>query len=518
MNTDAYILRTENVHKNYVGVHALCDINFAVKRGDIHCLVGENGSGKSTLVKLISGAEQPSGGRIVLNGNPYSRLSTSESMAEGVQTIYQDFSLFEHMSVADNIAINKLLQQRNKTASRREINRIAVEAMDRVGIALPLEVPVRELSVANKQLVSICRSLALDAKLLFMDEPTTALTLSEIERLLEIILGLKEKGYTVVFISHKLDEVMKVSDSITVLRDGRLVGDFTPDEVNDESLAYHMTGRRIGQSQYRREAGDDQPLLELDKLTKARQYEEISLSIRKGDIVGLIGLIGSGRTELALSLFGLNKQDTGSIRFEGRKVNLRKTRDAKKIGIGLVPEDRAEQGVFLDVPLRMNVVSAIIKRLKGPLGVLDTRQIQGLVEDSVKTCNVKASNIDVHARTLSGGNQQKLVVAKWLATAPKLLILDSPTVGVDIGSKAEIYGIIQEYARKDCGVIMISDEVNEILANCNKVIVMFQGRVLELLEEADLDRQGIDRVIQMLVETGDSSLLAELRGKEVQDG
>lgn len=353
------IVVAEHICKSYVGVQALDDVSITIKEGEIKCLAGENGCGKSTFVKIIAGVEQPTSGTIQINGKDMTKHNTKEAINEGIQVIFQDLSLFDAMTVAENIAMNKLVKEGKSLTNRKEIEKIAKDALKLIGVDIPLEEQIQELSIANRQLIAICRALALDAKLLFMDEPTTALTKNEVDSLLNIVLGLKKRGIAVVFISHKLDEVMRIADSITVIRDGHKVGDFNASDIDEKKLAYYMTGRDVVYKKYERNCTDDSKLLEVKNLSKKGNYENISLDVRKGDILGITGLLGAGRTELALSIFGLNKPDGGEIYVEGKKAAINSPEDAIDLGIGLVPEERGVQGLFLQKSVNENVAAAI---------------------------------------------------------------------------------------------------------------------------------------------------------------
>ena len=498
------IVVAEHICKSYVGVQALDDVSITIKEGEIKCLAGENGCGKSTFVKIIAGVEEPTSGTITINGKEMTKHTTKNAIDEGIQVIFQDLSLFNAMSVAENIAMNKLIKEGKPLTNNKEIEKIARGALDLIGVDIPLDAQIQELSIANRQLIAICRALALDAKLLFMDEPTTALTKNEVDSLLNIVLGLKARNIAVVFISHKLDEVMRIADSITVIRDGKKIGDFEASEMDSRKLAYYMTGRQVDYQQYERTYGDDENLLEVRNLTKKGNFENISFAVRRGDILGLTGLLGAGRTELALSIFGMNKPDSGEIYMEGKKVTINNPDDAIDLGIGLVPEERAVQGLFLSKSVNENVAAAILKRLKGFLGNISSAKSRVLAKEAIGQFRIKVYNEDTVISTLSGGNQQKALIARWAASKPKLFMLDTPTVGIDIGSKAEIYEYIQKFSSEGMGIILISDEVEEIVANCNRVIVMFDGQKVKEYSEEEMKAPDIREQINTLVESGKS--------------
>lgn len=502
------ILRAEHISKAFVGVQALDDVSVEIRSGEIHCLAGENGSGKSTFVKTVSGVYTSDSGKIWLNGHEYTRLTPNQAMNEGVQVIYQDLSLFNHMTIAENIAISKIRQSGRKTVNWNEVYSIARTQIERIGVKLDLNATVMETSMANRQLTAICRALAQDAKLLFMDEPTTALTRQEVDNLLKVVSELKQAGLAIVFISHKLDEVFRVADKITIFRDGRKVGDFDSEALDERKLAYHMTGRDVEYPRYRRVTQDNSALLEVKHLNKKGSYEDISFNVRRGDILGVTGLLGSGRTELALSLFGLNPPESGEIRFDGRVVEIKSPHKAKKIGIALLPEDRATQSLFGDRSVRENLSSAIVDELSDGILLNRGRELR-FAQDSVKQLRVRTPSVETPAGSLSGGNQQKSVIAKWIGTKPKLFIMDTPTVGVDIGSKAEIYELIQRFASEGMSVILITDEIEELLANSNRVMIMADHRCVAQLDETDLAQPDIAARIATMI--GDAGAHAERR-------
>ncbi|MBU5255561.1 sugar ABC transporter ATP-binding protein [Tissierella praeacuta] len=493
------LLSAKNISKSFDGVHALKNVSVEIEKGKIKCLAGENGCGKSTLVKILSGVYTPDKGEINIEGRSYSRLTPITAIEEGIQVIYQDLSLFLHMSIAENIAMNKMLYSKNTFMDWNDIYSIAQEQLDKIGASLDLDTPIRNLSIANRQLVAICRALSLDAKVLFMDEPTTALTKKEVDRLLSIVLGLKEKGISVVFISHKLNEIFQISDSITVIRDGEKVGDFTADELNPKSLSYYMTGKEIGYSRYIRKESDDNKILEVKNLSKKGMFENINFSLRKGDILGITGLLGSGRTEIALSLFGLNPPDSGDILIDNKPLKIDSPTTAIKHGIALLPEDRLTQGLFLESSAKFNITATILDEIKNDFGIIDRTKQKIISTEVVNNMNVNNKDIDLHVKKLSGGNQQKIAIGKWMVTAPNIFILDTPTVGVDIGSKSEIYNKIQEHANNGMGIILISDEIEEVLGNCNKVIIMHEGKIIKYLDETDLDNENIQEEIFQII-------------------
>ncbi len=499
--SDNQLLKLEKINKYFTGVHALKDIDFQLNKGEVHCLAGENGSGKSTLVKITAGVYEASSGKIIINNHEYTKLSPQQAMDEGIQVIYQDLSLFEHLTIAENIAINKIKQEKG-FVSRKKITNIAQEQLEKIGVNLDLEATIRESSMGNRQITAICRALAMDAKILFMDEPTTALTKQEVDKLLEIVLDLKNQGLSIVFISHKLDEVLKVSDRITIFRDGNFIGSFDANRMSQKKISYYMTGRDVLYPKYHNTFEDKSSLLVVENL-QGNKFSDISLEMKKGDILGLIGLLGSGRTEFALSLFGLNPATKGRIFINGKEETISNAKDAKYLNIALLPEDRGTQGLFLEKTVCENISSAIVDDLfdnKNHLFAWEKER--EVAKDYVKKLNVKTPTISTNIENLSGGNQQKAVIAKWILTHPQIFIMDSPTVGIDIGSKAEIYQTVQDLAKKGVGIILISDEVEEIMTNANKVAIFSGGKVVKVLDDKDLEQEGIEERLNTLVSTG----------------
>lgn len=480
------LLSVTDLSISFGGIKALRGVDFEIGAGEIRCLAGENGSGKSTFVKIISGVYSPDGGEILVDGEPVSSLTPREAKSAGIQVIYQDLSLFGHLSVAENIAINRMMHDGSKLVHRTTIRKIAQQQLDRVGVDLPLDAPVSSISIANRQIVAICRALSMEARLLFMDEPTTALTGKEVTRLLSIVLELKKTGLSIIFISHKLDEVFKVADSITIFRDGTKVGDFSVSELDELSLSRHMTGRDVTYKRYHRTVTDNEPLLEVESLSRAGNYKDIDLTIRPGDIVGLTGLLGSGRTEIALSLFGLNKPDSGTVKMKGRTVTIGAPWDAMREGIALLPEDRLTQGLFGPRSVEVNASVTMLGRILGRFTVLNRTKERELATRVVHEMGVNNKDTTIPVGLLSGGNQQKVVIGKWIFRGPTVFILDSPTIGIDIGSKSEIYDQIHRLAETGMGVILISDEPEEIVANCNRIVVMHEGEILQKFNEEDL--------------------------------
>lgn len=477
--SDAPFVALSQISKSFAGVRALIDVGFTIGAGEAVCLAGENGSGKSTLIKILAGAQPPDGGTITLDGRAYDRLDPRAAVAAGIQVIFQDFSLFPNLSVAENIAFSNELAAHRRLVRRAEMRRTAAAALDRIGVTLDLDARVEKLPVAAKQLVAICRALVSEARLIVMDEPTTALTDREVRALLAIVRKLKRDGVAVLFVSHKLAEVFEVCEKIVVIRNGRLVIEAPTTEFDLASLAFHMTGRRFEPAPPVPMAPGAPILLQAEGLARKGTLEDISLSLRAGEVLGITGLLGSGRTALAKSLFGLYRLDGGRIRVRGEEVAIGSPRDAIAAGIGYVPEDRLTEGLFLSQSIGRNVAVGRLDAHSDAAGFLDRAALSAEVENWLKRLKVSLPSIDSPVQALSGGNQQRVVLARWLATGPEVLILNGPTVGVDIGSKADIHAIIAGLAAEGMGIVVISDDLPEVIAMCHRILVMKAGRIVE---------------------------------------
>jgi simple sugar transport system ATP-binding protein len=471
-------LSMRNVSKRYTGVQALDGVDFDVRTGEVHCLAGENGSGKSTLIKIISGVVQPEPGtEITIGGQLISHQSSIESMRLGVEVIYQDLSLFPNMTVAENIALNEIIETKSRLVVRRQEREIARAAMERVGVDVPVDELVGDLSMGDQQLVAICRALTSDVRLLIMDEPTTALTRREVQGLFRVVEELKQQHIASLFVSHKLGEIFEIAERVSVLRDGRKVGTYPAGELDDAKLSFLMTGQKVEYSPYEFQSTEAAPLLEVRNLTKRDNYADVSFSLYPGEILGITGLLGSGRTELALTLFGMNRPDSGTVLLDGKRLRLRSPGGSVRAGIGYVPENRLVQGLVMSQSVGRNVVLTTIRRLLGKLGLIDRELYGQSVTEWISSLNIKVPTPEAPVQTLSGGNQQRVVLARWMATDPKVLILDGPTVGIDVAAKRAIHSVIQDLARSGVGVIVISDEVPEVHGNCNRVLLMHRGRI-----------------------------------------
>lgn len=487
-------LKMSNVSKHYTGVTALDQVDFEIYQGEIHCLVGENGSGKSTLIKIISGNVQPDDeAQIEVEGQVLHGIHAIDSIHKGIDVIYQDLSLFHNLTVMENIALGRYIAEGKRLVDWGELKDIATKAMARIDVSLPLEALVSDIPIADQQLVAICRALTRDVKLVIMDEPTASLTKKEVDSLFSVVLDMKKKGISTMFVSHKLNEVLEIADRVSVIRDGKMVGIFDPKELNDEKLTQLMTGKKLEYTPYLRGEIAQEPILEVCNLSARGLFQDISFKLFPGEILGITGLLGSGRTELALSLFGVNLPDSGEIFFKGRPTHIRSIQQAIGLGIAFVPEDRLVQGLIMNQSVSKNLVVTTLDDLVNRFKLLDRKMVNERIDKSVKDLAIKIPSLDSPVQTLSGGNQQRVVLSKWIATNPKVLILDGPTIGIDVAAKHAIHQIIRDLAAHGIAILLISDEIPEVYNNANRVLIMHKGR---LVKEFEMDRTNMDEIQQ----------------------
>jgi simple sugar transport system ATP-binding protein len=472
------LLQVSNISKTFGGVHALKGVSLEIKQGEIHCLAGENGCGKSTLIKVISGVHVPEQGEIKINNRTYKQLTPIDAIHEGIQVIYQDFSVFPNLTVAENIGLNIELARKKKLINWKKMYQTSKEALDKIEVSMDLNARVETLSVADKQLIAISRALLHNAKLIIMDEPTTALTQKEVKSLFKVITGLQKEGISILFVSHKLDEVFEISEKITILRNGHNVISGEVKQFDTAKFVYYMTGRQLEESRFEAVRNNEIPLLRTENLSLKGAFEPLSFELFSGEIVGLVGLLGSGRTELASSLFGLSPATSGSIHINGKPVTIKSVQDAIDNKMAYVPEDRLTEGLFLEQSIGRNIIVGIIDKLLNSMKLIDKENTERIISRWIHDLSIVAPSPSVPVKTLSGGNQQRVVLAKWLSTEPMILILNGPTVGVDIGSKTDIHHIVRTLAEQGVGVIMISDDLPEVLQNCNRVLIMKKGRLV----------------------------------------
>lgn len=490
-----YLLQMTGIDKRFGGVHALDNVNFAVRPGKVMCLAGENGCGKSTLVKIISGVYTRDAGEITFEGQPIHHITPAEATRLGIQVIYQDLSIFPNLTVMENLAINSEITAGRKIVNRKRWEQTAREALSKIGYDIDLYAKMGDLSVADKQLVAICRALLFNAKLIIMDEPTTALTKKEVDALFKTVRQLRDSGIAIMFISHKTEEIFEISDDVCIMRNGKNVYSGETKDLTKRDFTYYMTGRELVDDYFVPTNISEKPVLQVEHLTWKGKYEDVSFDLRKGEILGITGLLGSGRTELALSLFGLGKVDGGTIALNGKPVKIASPIQAQKLRIGYVPEDRLTEGLCLRQPIADNIMLSSLKQLTRALGTIRHDELFDKSNEWVDKFSIATDDAHKHASTLSGGNQQKIVLSKWLNNDLDVLILNGPTVGVDIGAKQDIHALVHELANQGLAVIIISDDLAEVVVNCNRVIVMKDGR---LVGEMTGDRITEDNILDII--------------------
>lgn len=486
------VIEARSIAKTFGGVRALNDASISFLAGEVHCLAGENGCGKSTLIKVISGAHRPTSGQIVIQGTAYDAVAPQQALSMGIEVIYQDFSLLPNLSVAENIVLPQLTTAGRRLARPAAIRSIAADAIERAGVRLDGGALVSDLTVADRQLCAIVRAMAHDSVFLAMDEPTTALTWREVDTLFEAVDTLRMQGVAVAFISHKLQEVFTIADRVSIMRNGSIVASGEPGNYTHESLTERMTGRTT--TAFPRSAPtwlDKPPALEVTGLSHPPLFADISLRVGQGEIVGLSGLLGSGRTEVAEALSGLRVAPEGTIAVRGTPLSVTSVGSAIRGGIGYVPEDRLTQGLFLDQPILDNIAAASVGRFTDRAGFTRLAVLRRACTEIAKSLRIKLRSTSDPVRSLSGGNAQRVLIGKWLINEPKVLILNGPTVGVDVGSKFDILALLHAQSLKGLGVLVISDDVPELVATCHRVMIMRNGRITETIAGASLSEDAI---------------------------
>lgn len=485
------ILALDGIAKSFPGVKALDNVDFEIAEGEVHALLGENGAGKSTLIKILSGVHQADGGTMALDGKPVRFDSPQAAQASGVATIYQELLLFPELSVAENIFMGHAPKGWLGALNWSEARRRAKELLASLDIHdLDVDEIVGALSVGNRQRVEIAKALSQNARVLIMDEPTAALTEHDVERLFKIVRLLRERGVGIVYISHRLEEVFLLADRVTVLRDGKFVATKPVADTSHEDLIEMMVGRKIEQLFPKIEVPIGEPVLAVKDLVRRPMTNGVSLSVRAGEIVGLAGLVGAGRSELAQTIFGVTPAESGQIEIVGQAVSILDPGQATKLGIAYVPEDRGHQGLVRPMTLTPNISLSILERLANR-HVIDNAAERALAQTSVERFSIRASSVDQVVGKLSGGNQQKIVIAKWLAAEPRLLIMDEPTRGIDVGAKAEIHRLMGELAGQGLAILMISSELPEIMGMSDRILVMRGGRIVAEMARGEASQAAI---------------------------
>jgi rhamnose transport system ATP-binding protein len=496
-----YILELKNITKRFSGVEVLHQVSLSLRSGEVHALLGENGAGKSTLVKVMTGVYQPDGGEIVLNGTQMHFNDARESRQAGIAAIYQELSLFPDLSVAENIFAGR---QPTAAGGRIDWRRLYAEAeklLASLGVQLDLKQKARNLSIAHQQMVEIARAISINARILIMDEPTSSLTLSEVDDLFRLVRRLRDEGTAIIFISHRLEELFELADRVTVLRDGAYVDTRAMKDVTRDDLIRMMVGRSITNMFPKQDVKAGKVILKVDHLTRSGAFRDISFELREGEILGMAGLVGAGRTNVARAIFGVEPPTSGVIQLDGREILIKSPQQAIALGLAYVPEDRQLHGLIPPMNITANISMPVLHKY-ARRGWLRDKVERTAAFQAARQIEVRANNIWQKAGELSGGNQQKVVLAKWLSTKPRILILDEPTRGIDVGTKAAVHALMSKLASEGIAILMISSELPEVLGMSDRVIVMHEGYMTGHFTRAEATQEKIISAATQAVATG----------------
>jgi inositol transport system ATP-binding protein len=480
-----YLLSAEGIRKEFPGVVALDDVEFKLKRGTVHALMGENGAGKSTLMKILAGIYTPDKGDVKLKGVEIRLKSPLDALENGIAMIHQELNLMPFMTVAENIWIRREPKNRFGFVDHGEMNRITARLFDRLKIKIDPEIEVRHLSVANRQMVEIAKAVSYESDVLIMDEPTSALTEREVAHLFEIIRDLREQGIGIVYITHKMNELFEIADEFSVFRDGKFIGTHASSDVTRDDIIRMMVGREITQMFPKEEVPIGDVVLSVKNLALDGVFRDVSFDVRAGEILGIAGLVGSGRSNVAETLFGVTPASSGTISIDGKALSVNSPNTAIKNRMAFLTEDRKDTGCLLILDILENMQIAVLQDRFVKGGFVTEKQISAACEEMSRKLRVKTPNLQERIENLSGGNQQKVLIGRWLLTNPRILILDEPTRGIDVGAKAEIHRLVTELARNGVAVIMISSEMPEVLGMSDRIMVMHEGRVTGFLDRAE---------------------------------
>lgn len=484
------ILSMINISKSFSGVQALRGVQLELHPGEVHALLGENGAGKSTLVKVMTGVHQPDTGEIYLNGQRLQLTDPREATTRGISAIYQELSIFPDLDIAENIFVGRRPTRAGGLVDWGRMYREAEALLGSLGVQLNLKTKARYLSIAQQQMVEIARALSVKARILIMDEPTSALTLNEVADLFQIVRRLRDQGTAILFISHRLEELFEIADRVTVLRDAAYVDTRAMAGVTQEELIRLMVGRTVSDLFPKKQVAQGEVILRVKNLTRAGAFKDVSFDLHQGEILGMAGLVGAGRTEVSQALFGVAPADAGTLEIEGRAVHMTSPKQALAHGLALVPEDRQHHGLVTPMDIADNVMLPRLARFSRH-GWLAAKQARQAAHEAATQLEVKATTVWQKVRELSGGNQQKVVLAKWLSTGPRILILDEPTRGIDIGTKAEVHRLMCDLAAEGLAILMISSELPEVLGMSDRILVMHEGRITGLFDHAEATQEKI---------------------------
>ena len=488
-------LKTEKIGKSFSGVNVLRNVDFKLLPGEVHALVGENGAGKSTFVKILSGVYTPSFGNIFLDENKVEITSPIVAQKNGVSLIHQEPQSFSHLSVAENIFMGHMDGNNFSRVKWQDINNKSKEILQSIGLKIDPKIIMDGLSIADQQMIEIAGALSKNSRVLIMDEPTSPLTPNEVGKLFEIVNKLKSDGMAIIFISHRLEEIREISDRVTIFRDGDLIISKKTSEITNEEIIKYMIGRNIENTEVKNNdyISKEEYVLNIKNLSLEKKFNNISFNLKRGEILGFAGLVGAGRTDVAKSIFGAEKFDQGEIIYNGEKIVNKSPNEAIKKGFAYVPEDRKQMGIFGPVAVEDNITSAVPKDISTKLGLINTKIVSSKTNDFIDKFNIILTSGRQLIEELSGGNQQKCIISKWLLSKPKVLILDEPTRGVDVGVKSEMYEIINQLAKEGTAIILISSELPEILSLSHRIIVMSEGKITKILDNKDATQENIMR-------------------------
>ena len=491
MSIEKSLLSMQNISKAFPGVQALDKVTFEVRRGEIHALVGENGAGKSTLVRILGGATLPDGGDIYWRGQRVSIHGPADAQSLGISMIHQELAVIPHLDIGKNIFLGREPVGRVPgIIDWSKLYRQAVEQLDRLGLEIDPHTLVKDLTIAQQQMVEVVKALSLNSALIVMDEPTSSLTESEVDTLFQCMADLRGQGVSIVFVSHRLDEIFRIADRLTILRDGQLVGTRPIQSLNEDEVITMMVGRELISRGRQADQIREETVLRVENLFSGDRVQGVTLNLRRGEILGLAGLVGAGRTALAEAIFGARPITGGSIWLEGKSFDIKSPAQAIELGLGFVPEDRKAQGLFLNMSVKQNVAMAALETLS-KFGFLRRRAIQDIARKLVESLQIRTKGLGQRVRNLSGGNQQKVVIARWLALEPKLLILDEPTRGIDVGAKAEIHHLLRQMASRGVAILMVSSDLPEVLSTSDRVLVMREGKIVAELDPRQVTQDDV---------------------------
>lgn len=492
MLSSTNILEMKNISKSFGATHALRNIEFELKKGEVHALLGENGAGKSTLIKVLGGIHNPDTGEILINGNLVNIDSVKKARELGIGIIHQEIMLVPHLSIMDNLFLGREIINTIGVKNSKEMENQAKKMLETIGLNINVHKRVEELNIAQQQMIEIAKAISFDAKILVMDEPTSSLSEEEVQKLFDLIKLLKSKEVSIIYISHRLDELFAVSDRITVIRDGSYIDTVLTQNINSAQLVSMMVGRNLENFYVRDNTVKEDIVLSVNKLTSFGVFSDVTFEVKAGEILGFSGLVGAGRSEIMDAIFGASSFDSGEIHLLQNNVKFRKPIDAIKAGIAMVPEDRKKQGLNLIGTVGFNITLASLDNYLNQF-LIDEKKRQSIISKYIEKLRIKTQNEQSKVGSLSGGNQQKVVIAKWLATNPNLLILDEPTRGVDVGARQEIYRVINDLAKEGLAIIMVSSDLPEVINMCDRVCVVKDGSIVTTLNKESLTQETIMR-------------------------